>query len=81
MNSILARSAANDRILDISPEQWLTETYEEINSVFKSFNGSMVISASFFLIEESSGKTYYFNAEHPLPFFIKMAKPPFWILP
>lgn len=65
VNSILARSAANNRILDISPEQWLTETYEEINSVFKSFNGSMVISTSFFLIEENSGKTYYFNAEHP----------------
>ncbi|TGK16166.1 SpoIIE family protein phosphatase [Leptospira kmetyi] len=65
INSILARSAADNRILDISPEQWLTETYEEINAVFKSFNGSMVISASCFLIEEESGKAFYFNAEHP----------------
>ncbi|PTM46580.1 HAMP domain-containing protein [Leptospira borgpetersenii serovar Javanica] len=65
VNSILTRSAADDRILDISPEQWLTEMYEELNSVFKSFDGSMVVSASFFLIEENSGKTYYFNAEHP----------------
>lgn len=77
VNSILARSAANDRILDISPEQWLTETYEEINSVFKSFNGSMVISASFFLIEESSGKTYYFNAEHPFTVFYQDGKATF----
>ncbi|ULH28631.1 SpoIIE family protein phosphatase [Leptospira weilii] len=65
VNSILARSAADDRILDTSPEQWLMEMYEELNSVFKSFDGSMVVSASFFLIEENSGKTYYFNAEHP----------------
>lgn len=65
VNSILARSAADDKILDISPEQWLTEMYEELNAVFKSFDGSMVVSASFFLIEENSGKTYYFNAEHP----------------
>ncbi|RHX82318.1 serine/threonine protein phosphatase [Leptospira yasudae] len=65
INSILARSAADNRILDMSPEQWLTETYEEVNAVFKSFNGSMVISGSFFLIEEESGKCFYFNAEHP----------------
>ncbi|PJZ56386.1 SpoIIE family protein phosphatase [Leptospira barantonii] len=65
INSILARSAADNRILNISPEQWLTETYEEVNAVFKSFNGSMVISASCFLIEEETGKTFYFNAEHP----------------
>ncbi|MDI7181353.1 SpoIIE family protein phosphatase [Leptospira santarosai] len=65
VNSILARSAADDRILDISPEQWLTEVYEELNAVFKSFDGSMAISASCFLIEEASGRTYYFNAEHP----------------
>ncbi|TGL73552.1 SpoIIE family protein phosphatase [Leptospira yasudae] len=65
INSILARSAADNRILDMSPEQWLTETYEEVNAVFKSFNGSMVISGTFFLIEEESGKCFYFNAEHP----------------
>ncbi|TGL61032.1 SpoIIE family protein phosphatase [Leptospira sarikeiensis] len=65
MNSILARSAANNRILDVTPEQWLTEIYNEIHSVFKSFNGSMVISASLYLIEDETGKCWYFNAEHP----------------
>ncbi|EMY77375.1 stage II sporulation protein E [Leptospira weilii serovar Ranarum str. ICFT] len=77
VNSILARSAADDRILDMSPEQWLTETYEEVNAVFKSFNGSMVISASFFLIEENSGKTYYFNAEHPFTILYRDGKASF----
>nr|PJZ93325.1 serine/threonine protein phosphatase [Leptospira ellisii] len=65
INSILARSAAENKVLDTTPEQWLTETYEEVNAVFKSFNGSMVISATVFLIEEETGKAFYFNAEHP----------------
>ncbi|PJZ50502.1 SpoIIE family protein phosphatase [Leptospira saintgironsiae] len=65
MNSILARSAANNRILDATPEQWLTEIYDEIHAVFKSFNGSMVISASLYLIEDETGVCWYFNAEHP----------------
>lgn len=65
VNSILARSAANDRVLDMTPEQWLSETYLETQSVFKSFNGSMVISGTFLLVEEETGKVWYFNAEHP----------------
>ncbi|PJZ66949.1 serine/threonine protein phosphatase [Leptospira wolffii] len=65
INSILARSAANDRVLDSSPSEWLTEIYDEMQSVFKSFNGSMVISGTFLLVEDESGKVWYFNAEHP----------------
>lgn len=65
MNSIMARSAANNRILNITPEQWLTNVYNEINSVFKTFNGTMVISATILLVNEETGKMYYWNAEHP----------------
>ncbi|HMV44331.1 MAG TPA: SpoIIE family protein phosphatase [Leptospiraceae bacterium] len=65
MNSIMARSAANKRILELTPEQWLTDVYHEVNSVFKSFNGTMVISATVLLIDDESGEMLYWNAEHP----------------
>lgn len=65
MNSIMARSARNNRIMNTTPERWLTEIYDEVNGVFKSFNGTMVISVSMFLVEEQTGKCFYFNAEHP----------------
>jgi HAMP domain-containing protein len=65
MNSIMARSASSDRIMDATPEQWLTDTYNEIHSVFKSFNGTMVISATIFLIDNETAKAWYINAEHP----------------
>ncbi|TGK07107.1 HAMP domain-containing protein [Leptospira semungkisensis] len=65
INSILARSAANDRVLDTTAADWLTEIYREMQSVFKSFNGSMVISGTFVMVEDDTGKVWYFNAEHP----------------
>jgi tetratricopeptide (TPR) repeat protein/HAMP domain-containing protein len=65
MNSIMARSAANKRILELTPEQWLTDVYHEVNSVFKSFNGTMVLSATVVMIDDESGEMLYWNAEHP----------------
>ncbi|MBP9889128.1 MAG: SpoIIE family protein phosphatase [Leptospiraceae bacterium] len=65
MNSIMARSAANKRILELTPTQWLTDVYHEVNSVFKSFNGTMVLSATVVMIDDESGEMLYWNAEHP----------------
>ena len=65
INAIMSRSASNKKVLDTTPEQWLTDLYYEVDAVFKSFNGTMVISATMLLIEEESGDMYYFNAEHP----------------
>ncbi len=65
VNSILARSARNDWVLDSTPEKWLADVYYEVNRIFKSFSGSMVISCVAMLISDETGTAYYFNAEHP----------------
>ena len=77
MNSIMARSAAKDWILDKSPETWLTDVYYEIHRVFKAFNGSMVISCTVLLICDESGEVYYFNAEHPFSVLYRNGKAQF----
>ncbi|MCP5499109.1 MAG: SpoIIE family protein phosphatase [Leptospiraceae bacterium] len=77
INSIMARSAANNRILDKTPEEWLKDTYNEIHSIFKSFDGSMVISATLFLISEETGKSYFINAEHPFTILYRDEKAEF----
>lgn len=77
MNSILARSASNDRILDMTPRQWLTNTYHEIHSIFKTFNGTMVLSATIFVIENDTGKSWYINAEHPFTVLYRDGKASF----
>jgi len=65
INNILSRSAKNNRILNITPMEWVENTYSELDSIFKTFNGSMVLSCVFGLLNERSGEMYYFNAEHP----------------
>ncbi|MCB1176109.1 MAG: SpoIIE family protein phosphatase, partial [Leptospiraceae bacterium] len=50
---------------DKFPEQWLKSCFIELQNVFTSFDGSMLISAVLGLIDESNGTTYFINAEHP----------------
>jgi len=77
MNSIMARSASNNRILDVTPEQWLTNVYQEIHAIFKSFNGTMVISATVVLVDEETGEMYFWNAEHPFTVLYRDGKASF----
>ena len=65
VNSILARSARNDKIQRITPREWITETYLELDGVFKTFDGSMLMSCACGVINEKTGQMWYFNAEHP----------------
>ncbi|MBK8397254.1 MAG: SpoIIE family protein phosphatase [Leptospiraceae bacterium] len=65
VNSILARSARNNKIQKISPREWITETYLELNGVFNTFDGSMLMSCACGVINEKTGQMWYFNAEHP----------------
>lgn len=77
MNSIMARSAANKRVLNKTAAEWLTEAYNEIHSVFKSFDGTMVISATVALIDDESGEMFYWNAEHPFSVLYRDGKASF----
>jgi HAMP domain-containing protein len=77
MNSIMARSAKNNRILTVSPEQWLKDVYEEVHSVFLAFNGSMVISIVMSIIDEVTGEMWYWNAEHPFQIIYRNGKASF----
>ncbi|TGL60296.1 HAMP domain-containing protein [Leptospira ognonensis] len=77
MNSIMARSAGNKRILNRTPEEWLTDVYEEVNMVFKTFSGTMVISATVMLIDDETGKIWFFNAEHPFSILYRDGKASF----
>lgn len=76
-NAIMSRSASNKKILNTTPREWLTDVYNEVNAVFKSFNGTMVISATVILVEEKSGEMIYFNAEHPATILYRDGKASF----
>ncbi|MEQ8351823.1 MAG: SpoIIE family protein phosphatase [Leptospiraceae bacterium] len=65
INSIMVRSSANDRDLQIDPREWMRQTHAEIQRIFETFDGSMYVSGALGIIEESSGRMFYLNAEHP----------------
>ena len=63
--SIIERTHAKEELQNIYPEIWIKETFKEIQNVFVSFDGTMLISAVFGLLDPSNGAMYYINAEHP----------------
>lgn len=64
-HAIIARTLVNTDLQHTTPEAWLKESFQEMQMVFESFNGSMVVSAVFGLVDEENGLVYYINAEHP----------------
>lgn len=65
LNNIIARSAREDRVIDKTPLEWLRNTYLELDGIFRTFEGAMLMSAVAGIIDERSGEMWSFNAEHP----------------
>lgn len=63
--SMVSRTQMTAEAQDKYPEQWLKECFLELQNVFVSFDGSMMVSAVFGLVDEETGMLYYINAEHP----------------
>ncbi|MBK8398346.1 MAG: SpoIIE family protein phosphatase [Leptospiraceae bacterium] len=63
VNSLLTR---NRHIrIPLHPKEWLIKMFNELQEVFVEFDGSMLISCFVGLINNNSGKMFYFNCEHP----------------
>ncbi|HBS03597.1 MAG TPA: stage II sporulation protein E [Leptospiraceae bacterium] len=63
--SLVSRTQVVHQASEKSPEQWLNECFQELQSVFLGFDGHMLISAVVGLVHDASGTVYFFNAEHP----------------
>jgi hypothetical protein len=63
--SIIERTKIFKPNMELFPEQWLKICFIELQNVFTSFDGSMLVSIVMGLIEENSGALFFLNAEHP----------------
>jgi len=63
--SILSRNKILSGEENIFPERWLKQSYQELQSIFESFDGSMMASVILGLVDNERGFIYYINAEHP----------------
>lgn len=65
LKSIIARTEVMPEFYERYPEQWLKSSYLELQNVFVTFDGSMMISLVLGLVDDDNGLLYYINAEHP----------------
>ncbi|MCP5502434.1 MAG: SpoIIE family protein phosphatase [Leptospiraceae bacterium] len=65
VNYMISRSTSNKQSLNVSPKNWLETTYHELNQIFHTFDGLMMISVVMGLIHIKTGEMFFYNAEHP----------------
>lgn len=75
--SIMDRTRARSELSNVSPERWMKETFIQLQRVFESFEGSMLVSVFFCIIENASGAMYWVNAEHPQAVLLRGGKASF----
>jgi len=63
--SIIQRTISTTSAKSVYPERWLKNAFIEMHKVFESFDGSMLMSTVFGLIDEKTGTMYFMNSEHP----------------
>lgn len=65
LKSVTERTLLSSVEKNLYPEKWIRNVFVELQKVFESFDGSMLISCVFGLVDEENGFTYMINAEHP----------------
>lgn len=63
--AILTRTQLSRTNQRKTPEKWLKDCYTELQNVFVTFDGTMLVSALICLLDEETGALYSLNAEHP----------------
>ncbi len=75
--AMLARTEISSIDRKRYPEQWLKECFIELQNVFVSFDGHMMVSAIIGLVDDAAGTLYYLNAEHPSLVYFRAGKASF----
>ncbi|HMY68598.1 MAG TPA: SpoIIE family protein phosphatase [Leptospiraceae bacterium] len=63
--SIISRTVLFAGNQNVYPERWLKLSFIELQKIFESFDGSMMISVVMGMIDTETGFMYFLNAEHP----------------
>jgi hypothetical protein len=74
LKGVTERTGISEHAASQAPEFWLREALMELQKVFLSFEGSMLVTAFLGLLDNATGVLYYVNAEHPRPVLIRSGK-------
>ena len=76
-NAVVERSRREDPLLPNSPNDWLRECFDLLQTAFVSFDGSMMASVILGALDNQTGLLYYINAEHPFLILYRNGKASF----
>ncbi|MCB1304354.1 MAG: SpoIIE family protein phosphatase, partial [Leptospiraceae bacterium] len=77
LEAIVDRTMLSGDASSHHPERWLKNAFIELHKVFETFDGSMLISMVFGLVDDNTGLVYMINAEHPWSVLYKGEKADF----
>ena len=77
LEAIVDRTMLSGEASKHHPERWLKNAFIELHKVFETFDGSMLISLVFGLVDDDSGLVYLINAEHPWSVLYRQGKADF----
>lgn len=63
--SLISRTKLFKENSDKPPEIWLKDCFVELQEIFKSFDGRMLVSSLLGVLDEANGFLYYINTDHP----------------
>ena len=63
---------------NLQPEEWLGRTVGELNKLFLSFDGAMLVSMAMGLFDATTGTIYYINLEHPRAILVRNGQAEFF---
>ena len=72
--SVINRTNLSSETRKKRPERWLKDCFLELQNIFVTFDGTMLISAVMGLLDDESGVLYYINAEHPWVCLLRQGK-------
>jgi serine phosphatase RsbU (regulator of sigma subunit) len=62
---------------DKTPKEWIDDIYRDLQTIFESFDGSMLMSGVIGILDEETGKMWHFNCEHPFSVLYRDGKAAF----
>ncbi|MCE9599965.1 MAG: SpoIIE family protein phosphatase [Spirochaetia bacterium] len=75
--SLMERTRSMPVLKNQSPERWIKNAFQELQNVFESFDGSMLVSMVLGLVDDETGLLYYINVEHPWTVLYRAGKAEF----
>jgi len=70
-DAIVQRTRLSEAFRGNPPEIWIRDAFTEIQKVFESFDGRMLIALFLGLLDEQSGLLYFINADYPFPVLLR----------